>query len=85
MDISLSAAKAQLTDLVRRAEHGETIVLTRHGAAVATIQPIKVKPSAKQKRQAIDAVRAMTRNISDDGISAARSQDFLYDDFGLPK
>ena len=85
MEVAISDAKAQLTDLVRRAESGEEIILTRHGNAVATIAPLKAKPSAEQKKQAIDAIRAAARNIPDDGISAARSQDFLYDEFGLPK
>ena len=30
MEVSVSDAKAQLTDLARRAEAGEEIVLTRH-------------------------------------------------------
>ena len=35
MQIPISDAKATLTDLVRRAEEGEEIILTRHGKAVA--------------------------------------------------
>ena len=35
MRISVSEAKGQLTELVRRAEAGEEVVLTRHGKAVA--------------------------------------------------
>jgi prevent-host-death family protein len=31
MDVPMSKAKAQLTELVRRAEAGEEVVLTRHG------------------------------------------------------
>jgi prevent-host-death family protein len=31
MQIPVSEAKAQLTELVRRAEGGDEIVLTRHG------------------------------------------------------
>ena len=84
MEIALSDAKAQLTDLVRRAENGEEIVLTRHGHAIATIKPIKTTPTADQKRRAIEAIRKAARDIPDDGISAARSQDFLYDEDGLP-
>ena len=37
MRISVTEAKAHLTDLVRRAEAGEEIVLTRHGQAVARL------------------------------------------------
>lgn len=84
MEIAISDAKAQLTDLVRRAENGEEIVLTRHGNPIATITPLTAKPTAEQKRRAIDAIRAAARAIPDDGVSAARSQDFLYGDDGLP-
>lgn len=85
MDVALSDAKAQLTDLVRRAEAGEEIILTRHGTAVARIAPITSKPSHDAKMARISAIRAATRGLPDDGISAARSQDFLYDEVGLPK
>ena len=36
MEISLSEAKAHLTELVRRAEAGDDIVLTRHGQSDGT-------------------------------------------------
>lgn len=85
MDIALSDAKAQLTDLVRRAEAGEEIVLTRHGTPVARIAAIKPQLSPEQKKARIDAIRASVRTIPDDGVSAARSQDFLYDESGPPK
>ncbi|UXN74591.1 type II toxin-antitoxin system prevent-host-death family antitoxin [Devosia sp. A8/3-2] len=85
MDIALSDAKAQLTDLVRRAEAGEEIVLTRHGTPVARIAAIKPQLSPEQKKARIDAIRASVRTVPDDGVSAARSRDFLYDESGLPK
>ena len=85
MDIALSDAKAQLTDLVRRAEAGEEIILTRHGTPVARIAPIKPVLTPAEKMARITAIRAATKAIPDDGVSAARSQDFLYDELGLPK
>jgi hypothetical protein len=33
MEVSVSDAKGQLTDLVRRAEAGDEVILTRHGHA----------------------------------------------------
>lgn len=39
MRISVSEAKAQLTDLVRRAEAGEEVVLTRRGKPAARLVP----------------------------------------------
>ena len=84
MDISVSDAKALLSDLVRRAEHGEDVVLTRHGRAVARLVPIIAHPSATERRATLDAVRAEGRANATPGPSAARSQDFLYDRKGLP-
>jgi prevent-host-death family protein len=37
MQIAIADAKARFADLVRRAENGENIVLTRHGKPVAQL------------------------------------------------
>lgn len=84
MKVSVSDAKSQLTDLVRRAEGGEEIVLTRHGAPVVTLTPVHRAPSVESRRRAIEAARASDALRRTDGPTAARSQDFLYDDDGLP-
>ena len=44
MHVPLSDAKARLTDLVRQAEAGEEVVLTRHGKPAARIVPVMVSP-----------------------------------------
>jgi prevent-host-death family protein len=85
MNIPVSEAKGQLTDLVRRAEAGEDIVLTRHGQAAVRLVPIRVVPDAVARRRIIEAVQASARGKALPGPSAARSQDFLYDEDGLPK
>ena len=85
MEVSLTAAKAQLTDLVRRAEAGEEVILTRRGAPVARIAPVGPKPS---REGLADRLRALAEEASAKalpGPCAARSQDFLYDEDGLPK
>ena len=41
MQISVTDAKAKLTELVRRAEAGDEIVLTRHGQPTARLVPIR--------------------------------------------
>ncbi|MFL5256703.1 MAG: type II toxin-antitoxin system Phd/YefM family antitoxin [Rhodopila sp.] len=43
--MSRSATKAQLTELVRRAEAGEDIVLTRHGQQVIRLVPVRHIPT----------------------------------------
>jgi prevent-host-death family protein len=35
--LSASQAKAQLADCLRKAEHGEAVIITRHGKAVAAL------------------------------------------------
>ena len=82
MHISLTDAKARLTDLVRRAEAGDEVILTRHGLPAARLVPVARTPSAKDKEALLDALQGAGKR--DFGPDAARSQDWLYDDFGLP-
>lgn len=84
METSVSDAKAQLTDLVRRAESGEEVVLTRHGQPVARIVAAKPKPTAAEKRAIIEEIVKASRGQATPGPDAARSQDYLYDENGLP-
>ena len=85
MDISVTAAKAQLTELVRRAEAGEEVVLTRHGRPAARLVPAAPPPDKRTRRALIDSVRAAAKHRIKPGPTAERSQDFLYDDRGLPR
>lgn len=84
MHIAVSEAKAQLTELVRRAEAGDEIILTRHGhpaARLVAIQPMK----DKARRQAImEELQAECAAHLRPGPDAAHSQDFLYGEDGLP-
>ncbi|MBC8036441.1 MAG: type II toxin-antitoxin system Phd/YefM family antitoxin [Rhizobiales bacterium] len=43
MNVSIKEAKNKLSELVRRAEGGEAVILTRHGKAVAQIGPAQAK------------------------------------------
>ena len=83
MHISVSEAKAQLTDLVRRAEAGDDIVLTRHGHPAVRLVPIKAVADALTRRRLIDELQAAGARATE-GPDAAHSQDFLYGDDGLP-
>jgi prevent-host-death family protein len=85
MRISVTAAKGQLTELVRRAEAGEEVVLTRHGQVAVRLVPTTAKPTPEEKGAIIDAIRKRALKKAKPGPSAARSQDFLYDKNGLPK
>jgi prevent-host-death family protein len=85
VEISVSDAKARMTDLVKRAEAGEEVVLTRFGKAVAKLVPISQRPTQAARRAVLDAVRAAGRIAASQGAPAARSQDILYDAEGLPR
>ncbi len=85
MQIAVSEAKAQLTELVRRAEAGDDIVLTRHGQPAVRLVPVRSVPDAAARRKLIEAVRASAAARATPGMVAARSQDFLYGEDGLPE
>lgn len=84
MQVSVTEAKGQLTDLVRRAEAGDEIVLTRHGRAAVRLVPVEQPRDASTRRALLEAVRRSAATHILAGPSAARSQDDLYDDDGLP-
>ena len=86
MQISISHAKAQLTDLVRRAEEGEEVVLTRHGHATVRLTPLQTKPklTSDERRRILDDICQSARAIVSPGPDAAHAADFLYGDDGLP-
>ena len=84
MEISVTDAKAQLTELVRRAEAGDEIVLTRHGHPAVRLVPVRARLNEAERRAALEEWRAAGANASP-GPDAAHSQDFLYDADGLPR
>jgi prevent-host-death family protein len=84
MQIPVSDAKGQLTELVRRAEAGDEVILTRHGKAAVRLVPVAARPKNSDKRALMSELRRATRRAAG-GTNAARSQDFLYDSAGLPK
>jgi prevent-host-death family protein len=58
MNVPISEAKAHLTDLVRRAEAGDEIVLTRHGHPVVRLTPVPLRPANEPERKAtVERVR----------------------------
>lgn len=84
MQISVTDAKAQLTELVRRAEAGDEVELTRHGQPAVRLVPVRARPDAAARRALLDAVRAKAGHGLP-GPDAARSQDYLYGEDGLPR
>jgi prevent-host-death family protein len=85
MRVSVTDAKGQLTELVRRAEAGDEVILTRHGHPAVRLVPVKPVPDRTSRRTLLEAVRASAAAKAAAGPSAERSQDFLYGDDGLPR
>lgn len=84
MRISVTDAKGQLTELVRRAEAGDEVILTRHGHEAVRLVPIVAVLEPKDRRALLEQVRARGSAKANAGPDTARSQDFLYGDDGLP-
>ncbi|WP_095202316.1 type II toxin-antitoxin system Phd/YefM family antitoxin [Mesorhizobium carmichaelinearum] len=61
MNISISEAKAKLSELVRLAEAGEDIAFTRHGKIVARL----VSPATKDLLPRIGALKGSIRIAED--------------------
>jgi prevent-host-death family protein len=85
MRISVTEAKGQLTELVRRAEAGDEIVLTRYGQAAVRLVPMRAATGPQARRVLLEAIRKAGSTKATAGPKAARSQDFLYDENGLPR
>ena len=85
MQVSVTEAKGQLAALVRRAEAGDEVILTRNGHAAVRLVPIKAALNRKPRRTLLEAVRASGAARAKAGPDAARSQDFLYGEDDLPE
>ncbi|MEN0076802.1 MAG: type II toxin-antitoxin system prevent-host-death family antitoxin [Paracraurococcus sp.] len=85
MQVSVTDAKAQLTELVRRAEAGDEVVLTRHGRPAVRLVPVQHVPDAAGRRALMEELRRVGGAKARAGANAARSQDDLYDENGLPR
>jgi prevent-host-death family protein len=88
MRVSLDEAAEKLADLVLHAENGDEVLLTDNGRDVVRLVPISAdQPLRERRRVALERAlaKAKAKGLPDDGPDAAHSQDFLYDDYGLPK
>ena len=85
MRVSVTEAKGQLTELVRRAEAGEEIILTRHGHPAVRLTAIQNALGPAERLALLDSLSAQASAKAAKGPAAAHSQDFLYNDDGLPE
>jgi prevent-host-death family protein len=75
-EIQASDAKARLPQLLDEVERGETLVITRHGRAIARIVPEVVRRQ-EEIGQAIDGIqrlRVRTGKISVSELLSARDE-----------
>jgi prevent-host-death family protein len=84
MRVSVTDGQAQLAELVRRTEAGEEVVLTRDGRATVRLVPVIASPGRHARRAALQDFWRKAAGKVTPGPEATRSQDFLYDDDGLP-
>ena len=84
MRVSVSKAKGQLSEFVKRAEAGDEVILTRRGHEVVRLVAVAAAPGRKGRRALMEKVRAAAASKALPGPNAAHSQDFLYDDDGMP-
>ena len=57
MRMSVTDANAQLTELVRRAETGDAVILTRHGRPVVRMVAVEPKADRTVRRALIEAIQ----------------------------
>jgi prevent-host-death family protein len=62
MEIGAFEAKNKLGMLLDRVEHGEEIVITRHGKPVARLVPNTTRIDKSQVRAALERIRTRVRN-----------------------
>lgn len=74
-------AKAYLSSILDRAEHGEEIVVTRRGVPVVRISPFKVAPGSDDAQRAMDELRNRAKRI---GLSVTAEEIRAWIDEGRP-
>ena len=84
MQVSVTDAKARLTELVRRAESSDEGVLTRHGQAAVGLVPVKPVQSYEERMRVPEEVMVSAARNTTLGPSGAELQGALHDENGVP-
>jgi prevent-host-death family protein len=84
MRVAVSEAKATLTELVRRAEAGEEVLLTRHGKPAVRLVPVPPERTIEERRQALLDIRHRAQAFRLANPDVTSNHDFLYGEDGLP-
>jgi prevent-host-death family protein len=75
-EIQASAAKARLAELLDEVERGETVVITRHGKAIARLVPDEEarREDARRAMAEIEAARKYAPRVTKEEILAWRDE-----------
>ncbi len=57
-------AKTHLSELLEKVEAGEEIIITKHGAPVAKLVPVKKEASPKERVAAIERIQKLATGLS---------------------
>jgi prevent-host-death family protein len=72
-EIQASEAKTHLPRLLDAVERGETIVITRHGKAIARLVP-EVSQRQEEIKSAIKNIKSLRRSVANLSSSEIKSQ-----------
>ena len=61
-------AKTHLSELLEKVEAGAEIVITKHGAPVAKLVPVKKEASAEERAAAIERIQRLGTRLSLNGL-----------------
>ena len=61
-------AKTHLSELLERVEAGEEITITKHGAPIARLVPVKKEASAEERLAAIERIQKLALGLSLGGL-----------------
>jgi len=61
-------AKTHLSDLLERVEAGAEIIITRHGAPVAKLVPVKKGTTAEERAAAIQRIQKLSSSVDLRGL-----------------
>jgi prevent-host-death family protein len=59
--VGASEARTRLANLIRAVEHGDTVIITRHGKPVAQLVPIKDERA--RVAEAMESIRRLRRQL----------------------
>jgi prevent-host-death family protein len=77
-EFAVAEAKARFSELLSRAESGETITIKRHGVAVATLGPVAIEDGEAARKQHLRAFIDWVRENPAEPLRAGETyKDFI--------